>query len=214
MVQQRGFEYSRVRTFALALIITAASAPARGATGLPAGIAWRSDVSAAARESATRRKSILMMVKARWCGPCQQMLRQSFFDRSVVARVNENYIPLLIDADEQGPLIQQLKIAAFPTTLILDSNQRVIDRMTGFQTGAQLNARLAAFQRLAIPRRSWPLSIETSQPHGTGPSFHDRAWTSIRNSLSHGLDSGPPHERRFRGARDTYSAALDFSAAR
>jgi hypothetical protein len=183
-------------------------------TAQPAEIAWRKDVQAAAREAAARRKSILIMVKARWCGPCHQMLQQSWSNPSVVARVNADFIPLLIDADEQAALIQQLNVNAFPTTLILDSSQRVVDRATGFQSAGQLNARLAVFKPVGIRPPLRPIEIHVSRPPEIKTSFHERAWAAIRNSSSLRPPPEPRLEPRPPVLRDTLSAAKEFSAAR
>jgi thiol-disulfide isomerase/thioredoxin len=187
-------------------------------------ISWRTDVSAAARESAAAGKPLLLMVKARWCGPCHKMLQQSFPDPAVAARVNSAFIPLLVDADEQASLIQKLNINAFPTLLVLDSNQRVVERVTGFQTAAQLNVRLSAIRPAEVrvaqrPVRPPAPSRPAAPVTRAGTSFHDRAWASIRQ------EAGAPPSRTFvmnasasprpsfdpPAPRDTLTAAIQFS---
>ncbi|MBI3864755.1 MAG: thioredoxin fold domain-containing protein [Planctomycetia bacterium] len=197
-------------------------------------ISWRKDLVAASRESAANSKPLLLMVKARWCGPCHKMLQQSFPDPAVTARVNAGFIPLLVDADEQSSLIQKLNINAFPTMLVLDSNQRVVERVTGFQTAAQLKARLAAYRpaehRIAqrpvspAPRPGTashgpalaqvagaPAPVATRPPAPRRPSFHDRAWAKIRGDVPAGPSVSPAPGLYDQPPRDTYTAALEFS---
>jgi hypothetical protein len=156
------------------------------------------------------------------------MLQQTFPDPGVAARVNASFIPLLIDADQQPSLIQQLNINAFPTMLILDSQQRVVERVTGYQTAAQLNSRLAVYQPPVQPRVV-PRPIEVFQPSRPAAqyadrrtSFHDRIWASIRQSrfrqpqIAAPRDMGPsPNLWANRPPpRDTFAAAVEFSAGR
>lgn len=206
-----------------------------------AEIAWRKDVSAAAREAAATNKPLLVMVEASWCGPCRRMLQQTFPDRAVTARINAGFIPLLIDADQQAALVQKLNINAFPTMLILDANLRVVERVTGFQSAAQMNARLAGLK--LTPPRVGPPPVAVAQsakpvppPQAArAPSFHDRMWASIRNSPaptgrenpvpaiydSSVADVRPDASRAVAaprpalytpGYRDTYAAAIAFSS--
>lgn len=197
-------------------------------TAQAAGIAWRRDVTAAAREAGASNKPLLLMVTARWCRPCHQMLQQTFPDPWVAARVNASFIPLLIDAGEQQSLIQQLNINAFPTMLILDSQQRVVERVTGYQTVAQLTSRLAVYQPPVQPRVvQRPVNVvqplrPAAQDADRRTSFHDRIWASIRQSGYRQLQSATPREMgpapslraRRPPPRDTYAAAVEFSAGR
>jgi hypothetical protein len=185
-------------------------------TAQAAAIAWRRDVPAAAREAASSNKPLLLTVTARWCGPCHKMLQQSFPDPSVAARVNASFVPLLIEADEQQFLVKQWNINAFPTMLVLNSQQHVMERVTGYQSAAQLDARLAAYRPPAetrvVPR---PLQVSPAPrqavERGNRPvSFHDRAWAWIRSSPSREPRPAP----NLPIPRDTLAAAKEFSAGR
>jgi thiol-disulfide isomerase/thioredoxin len=206
-------------------------------TGRPAWsseIAWRRDVAAAARESAAGGKPLLVMVEASWCGPCQRMLRQTFPDPVLAARINAGFIPLLIDVDQQAALVQKLNINAFPTMLVLDPSQRVVERVTGFQTAAQLNSRLAVLQPTQTRITQRPIEVAQSprpappqpapfqpapfQPAVRTTSFHDRVWASIRSSSFESRPDAPRNAAPapspsplFPAPRDTFTAAKDFS---
>jgi hypothetical protein len=193
-----------------------------------AQIAWRSDLTAAAQESAASGKPLLVMVKARWCGPCHKMLQQSFPDPALTARINAGFIPVLIDADQQTALIQKLNINAFPTMLILGPNLRVVERVTGFQSAAQLNSRLIALKPTGIRVAKRPVQVALAPPPIPSPpvprmqSFHDRIWASIRASpvqdlspaLAFNVAPGPDRKPDAAITRDTLAAALEFSAGR
>ena len=123
-----------------------------------AAIKWQPNWRAATISAAREQKPILVMVSASWCGPCRRMLEQSFTDPRVVARVNSKFVPVIIDADDDSALLERWEVDATPTVLILDPQRRILSRQAGFQTAAQLDARLAAIrgqspQHLALSSR-------------------------------------------------------------
>lgn len=197
----------RLLGFAIALLAVAiVPAPASAA-----GIVWRTRFEEAAQEAAAHHKPMLVMVKARWCGPCHKMLNQTFPDAGLASRVAGHFVPVLIDADEHAALVKSLGVEAMPTVLVVSPERKIAGRFTGFQTAAQLDARLAAY----VPRevqhvarfdfRPAPLqpSVQPLTPV-RGPSFlkrHAVAIAPVRpGQISPTL---PPW--------DTFAAAREFS---
>lgn len=111
-----------------------------------AEILWRDDVVEAAGESRVKNKPMLVMVSAAWCGYCHKMLRQTFPNPKVAARINGQFVPVLIDADRDSALVQKLKVEAMPTVLIVGPDRKILGTISGFQTAAQLDAKLASFK--------------------------------------------------------------------
>ena len=109
-------------------------------------IAWLKDLQEAGRVSTQQHKAMLVLVEARWCGACNKMLQETFADPAVATRINRQFVPVLIDSDQQATLVQKLNVEAMPTVLVI-VDQRIVDRIIGFQTAAQFDARLAAFVR-------------------------------------------------------------------
>ena len=166
----------------------------------PAGIAWQKDVQTAVRESARQRKPMLVLVDARWCGACQRMLNQTFPNPAVAARISDQFIPVRVDADEQPRLLQSLKVDAMPTLLVISPERRILSRMTGFQSAAQLDARLAVFKpaKPVVP----PRPFDPPKPQlDVRPVTDDRPVPK------------PPEEKHVpASSSSTLDAALDFSA--
>ena len=124
----------------------------------------------AIRESAKQHKPMLIMVGAEWCGYCHKMLDETFRNPAVATRIKAQFIPVLIDADEQAAYVEKLNVAAMPTVLIVTSDQHVIGRITGFQSAAQLDARLASFKTTvpkSNPEHSLSPLIQASKPRDT-----------------------------------------------
>lgn len=163
-----------------------------------AQIAWHNDLQAAARQSAAQHKPLLVVVGARWCGPCHKMQSETFPNPAVAARISRNFIPVKIDADAQAAAVAKLQVDSFPTVLVISPEGRVVGRMTGFQSAAQLDARLASYQPSSVPPARFlasrsPIVFKNTAVaappspivfHETaGPakaSFHDRIWAAIK----------------------------------
>jgi thioredoxin-like negative regulator of GroEL len=155
-----------------------------------APIAWQKDIRSALRMSAEEDKPLMVMVGAGWCGYCHKMLQQTFPDPALALRVNGQFVPVLLDADEQAELVQKLRVNAMPTVLVISPERKIIGRFAGFQSAGQLAARLAPFQR-ARPAAA-PRPVESK------PAFHQRMWSAIQAAAP----------------RTTLEAAKAFSAGR
>jgi len=153
-----------------------------------APVAWQKDIRTALRTSAEENKPLMVMVGAGWCGYCHKMLQQTFPDPALALRVNAQFVPVLLDADEQAELVQKLKVDAMPTVLVISPERRIVGRFAGFQSAGQLAARLAPFQRARPAPVARPME----------PAFHQRMWSAIQAAAP----------------RSTLEAAKAFSASR
>lgn len=108
-----------------------------------AEVGWRRDLQANYRQSALQNKPIFVVVGAHWCGYCRQLQEQTLRNPSLVSRINDRFIPVLIDADEQPELTQQLQVESMPTILIISPERRIVYRSSGFLSAGELDSRLA-----------------------------------------------------------------------
>jgi thioredoxin-like negative regulator of GroEL len=177
--------FSKKSAAILAVIL---AAPYFSDAARAAPIAWQKDIRVALRASAEQDKPLMVMVGAGWCSYCHRMLQQTFPDPALALRVNGQFVPVLIDADEQAKLVQKLRVDAMPTVLVISPDRKIIGRFAGFQSPAQLAALLAPLQRTR--QAAAPRPIESK------PAFHQRAWSEIQAS----------------SRRNTLDAAKDFSA--
>jgi predicted nucleic acid-binding Zn ribbon protein len=88
------------------------------------------------------------------------MQQQTFPDPAVAQRIANDFIPVLIDADEQPATVQQLGASEFPTMLVMSADSRVLLRATGFQSAAQVNTSLAAFHPTSFARKFQPATTQ------------------------------------------------------
>lgn len=142
-------------------------------------IAWYQNLPEAARVADRQHKPLLVMVGARWCGFCQQIQQQTFRDPVITQRVAADFIPVLIDVDEQPVVTQQLNAVELPTLLVMSADSRVLQRVTGFQSAAQLNGRLAAFHPTQPIRHFQPTRPCFWRAH-TPPDTQTTSHASVR----------------------------------
>jgi YHS domain-containing protein/thioredoxin-related protein len=130
-------------SLALSLFAAVAGTLAAGETtetdesGAPR-LAWRRNYKQAAEEACLRRRPILIRITASWCGPCRQMQQLTFTDERVRRRLRRDFVLLELDADEHPKLVADFRVQAYPTTLVVSPELKVVKRMTGFQSAGDL----------------------------------------------------------------------------
>lgn len=115
-----------------------------------AEIVWRRDFVKACQEANRLQRPVLLQFTAAWCGHCHTMLKHTFTDATIVARVNELFVPVLLDADEHPELIARLGIEAFPVTIVLSPDLRSMKKFIGYRNAAALDELLV----LSVPRQA------------------------------------------------------------
>lgn len=133
--------FIRTGSLALALVATVTGTLAAGeTTGADDSDAprWRRSYKQAAEEARQRRRPILVKITATWCGPCRQMQQLTFTDERVRRRLRRDFVLLELDADEHPQLIADFKIEAYPTTLVVSPELKIVKRLSGFQSAGDL----------------------------------------------------------------------------
>ena len=99
-------------------------------------IAWQGSLQAALKIAAREKKPIFIDFWAEWCGPCKQMLATTYKDKAVVARAKQ-FVPVLINADEQPKIAEKFGINGIPTVVFLDAKGKVLLQTTGYESGPE-----------------------------------------------------------------------------
>lgn len=103
---------------------------------------WSKDAFSQAKQE---HKRVLIFGKVSWCHWCQQMEAYSFQDPLVVQIVNANYIPIRIDIEDSQALASRYEISDIPTVLIVDDENRIIKRYSGYTSSRILANRLKEY---------------------------------------------------------------------
>jgi thiol:disulfide interchange protein len=69
-------------------------------------IPWRSNWSEAQAEAQRTGKPVFAYFTADWCGPCQQMKRTTWSDKTVEVALRD-YVPVMVDVDRQPDLARK-----------------------------------------------------------------------------------------------------------
>lgn len=102
------------------------------------GIRWNSDLRRAAAIATRENRPILVQVSAPWCGYCKQMKQETWTDRGVVNMINNRFVAVEVNADEQRQFIEEMQIQSLPTTLVVSPDLRILKRVQGFQSAGQM----------------------------------------------------------------------------
>ena len=130
----------------------AQAAPAAGNHG---SILWTDSLEKAQKSAAKQKKLIFVDFYAEWCGPCKEMLRTTYRDKRVVARIKD-FVPVLVDVDKQSALARKYGVEAIPNAVFLDAKGNVVQRAVGYHDAAAFLkvADAAARQRGSAARRA------------------------------------------------------------
>jgi YHS domain-containing protein/thiol-disulfide isomerase/thioredoxin len=120
-------------------------------SGSAAELKWGNDLKQAAAESQKTGKPILITFTASWCHFCHKLLDETFTDQQVIERVNEYFVPVVLDADENERAVQLLGIEAFPSTVVISPDLNVLGRIKGFHPAPQMARQLEPFCRKQQP---------------------------------------------------------------
>lgn len=131
-----------------ALALDGATEAPRASSGTPMsatpGVPFQAlPLDQALAKAAEQRRVVLVDFFATWCGPCKLLDSTTWRDAKVIALLEQDAIPLKIDAEKEAALSRKYAIEAYPTILLLRPDGSVLDRMVGYQTP---EAFIASFQ--------------------------------------------------------------------
>lgn len=104
-----------------------------------AEIVWQTDAREAMEQAGTQGRPLLVFVTSRACPHCNRMERGTFRHAGVVRHMNQSFVALKVDADEQPMLVQRLRVSAFPSLLVVTPQRRLLAKQQGYLDPAELN---------------------------------------------------------------------------
>jgi uncharacterized protein YyaL (SSP411 family) len=90
------------------------------------GVAWQPWGSAAFTRAREEAKPVLLSIAAAWCRWCHEMDRTSYADRSIVALINERFVPIRVDADDRPDISERYSLGGWPTTAFLNADGEIL----------------------------------------------------------------------------------------
>lgn len=94
-------------------------------------IAWQSFADGMARGNSENKK-IFLHFYANWCGVCRIMENNTFKDPVVIAYINENFIPIKVNADREQETSRIFRVRALPDNWFIDEDGKPIGHRPGY----------------------------------------------------------------------------------
>lgn len=95
-------------------------------------IAWRTDLEAARTESLESNRPLLLFVTSSRCPYCVKMENETFRNPTVIAELNQHFVPIQIERGTQPELERKIVVQLYPTIVIIDDVGVELRRMKGF----------------------------------------------------------------------------------
>ena len=67
-----------------------------------------------------------------WCTYCKLMNQKTFANDAVIAYLNENFVPIRVDAEEQRDVAKKYGVSKFPNNGFIAEDQSEIGKRPGF----------------------------------------------------------------------------------
>ncbi len=78
------------------------------------------------------KKKIFLNFYADWCQYCKVMDQKTFKDASVVAYLNEHFIPVRVDSEKQKKLAREFNVQALPVSWFIAEDGENIGSQPGY----------------------------------------------------------------------------------
>jgi hypothetical protein len=89
-------------------------------------IKWRNWDDAAFADAQKSDKLIFLFLKQGWCAPCEEMETLALDNDKVAAQINQDYLPIKIDAERYPNLYDRYYFPGYPSCVVLTPDARVI----------------------------------------------------------------------------------------
>jgi thioredoxin-related protein len=99
---------------------------------------------------------MLVFVMTNGCPYCQKMMESTYQNSGVAADFSQTFVLTVVNGSEQRALARRFGVRIYPTTLLIDANNRTIDRIEGYVPADKLRQRLALATRKTSSRSRLP----------------------------------------------------------
>lgn len=97
---------------------------------------WQQALDLAKKEN----KLVFLDIYATWCGPCKQLKKHTFADKTAGDFYNTNFVNMALDGEQEegAALAQKFGIEAYPTLMFVTPEGELIIKSPGFRTADDL----------------------------------------------------------------------------
>lgn len=95
-------------------------------------IAWRTDLTQARAEAATKDRLIWLQFTGPWCHNCRRIEHEAFDDPRMIEHAASDFIPVKLRADLHEELALSFGLSSLPATVLLRPGGEVVARVQGY----------------------------------------------------------------------------------
>lgn len=97
------------------------------------GTVWHRDLKKAHALAQQENKPILIVFGADWCKYCKKLEKETFSDEKMHQFVQDKFIPVYLDLDEEGKVGRILEVKSLPCTVVLSPNADLLGKVVGYK---------------------------------------------------------------------------------
>jgi thioredoxin-like negative regulator of GroEL len=116
----------------------------------PSKIPWASSFQAALEQAKAKNRPVFVDVYADWCGWCKRLDQEVFTQDPVAQMLNDHFVPVKVDGDNEPNFSQNYAIEGLPTMLVLEADGSEVGRIAGYKTAEALQKELAEILKARV----------------------------------------------------------------
>jgi thioredoxin-related protein len=168
------------------LLVTATCClvPARAAAE---DVSWRYDYNTARKEAQEKNRPLILDFMTTHCRYCDLLDSTTFRDPVVVSIMNDRFVPLKVDAEQNSLLAEALRIERYPTMVLAAPDGKILGTLEGYRDAETL---VGILQRAVASVTNPPWMVRDFDEAGKAiaGSQYARAVTLLKHILEDGQD--------------------------
>jgi thioredoxin-related protein len=147
-------------------------------------VEWRSDYDSARKEAAEKSRPIFLDFGTEDCVHCKRMHQTTFKDPAIIKLLNENFIPLKVDANREPHLAQSLRVQAYPTMILAGHDGKIVGWIEGYLETSRMSEQLQRVSALQTP--DWMARDYQEAAKSMAAGEYSRAVSLLKNIVEDG----------------------------
>jgi thiol:disulfide interchange protein len=116
--------------------VTASVTPVNATGKADAGIEWN-EYTPGLAQAKNQEKNVFLYFYAQWCTYCTKLKQTTFMDKKVQAYLDDNFVSISVDTDQNQALSQTWQVTGLPTMWFLTPEGERISSLPGYVDGSQ-----------------------------------------------------------------------------
>lgn len=96
------------------------------------GVKFNTNFTSALEEAKAQNKPVFVYARSEYCHWCKKFEEESFTNKTIIERLNENFILVSIDVDKQKYETRNFRVVGTPTEIFLGPNGTEMKRIRGY----------------------------------------------------------------------------------